>query len=109
MPRSRLLRTDAQQVAQPPHKGAYLASTGAATPTERWVAAPMDEVVTAEAERGVSVPAGMVDWPTTDPLHHPEEPLPREDLVGVDAGSVQPTAAWPEGTFASYHAYPFYP
>ena len=40
---------------------------------------------------------------------HPEEPLPEEDLVGVDAEHVLPTGAWPGGTFASFHAYPYYP
>ncbi len=38
-----------------------------------------------------------------------EEPLPEEDLVGLDANHVLPTANWPGGTFASYHAYPYYP
>ena len=33
----------------------------------------------------------------------------REDLVGVDANHVLPTDAWPGGTFASFHAYPYYP
>jgi hypothetical protein len=55
------------------------------------------------------VPLAFVNWPTTDPLPHPDEPLPQEDLVAVDANHVVPTAAWPGGTFASYHAYPYYP
>jgi hypothetical protein len=55
------------------------------------------------------VPVAFVNWPTTDPLTHPDEPLSQEDLVGVDANHVRPTAAWPGGTFASYHAYPYYP
>jgi hypothetical protein len=44
-----------------------------------------------------------------DPLHHPNEPNPNEDKVGVDANHVLPTPNWPGGTFASYHAYPYYP
>ena len=59
--------------------------------------------------RQLSVPIAFVNWPTTDPLEHPEEPLPEEDLVGVDAEHVLPTDAWPGGTFASFHAYPYYP
>ena len=69
----------------------------------------MDEVAALEAERGTSVPVAMANWPTVDPLEHPDEPLATEDLVGVDANHVLPTSAWPGGTFASFHAYPYYP
>ena len=69
----------------------------------------MDHLAALEAARGISTPIAFANWPTTDPLRHPAEPLPREDLVGVDANHVRPTAAWPAGTFASYHAYPYYP
>ena len=55
------------------------------------------------------MPIALVNWPTTDPLRHPQEPLEQEDLRGLDANHVLPTAAWPGGTFASYHAYPYYP
>jgi hypothetical protein len=55
------------------------------------------------------MPIAFVNWPTTDPLRHPEEPHPGEDMVGVDANHVLPTTAWPGGTYASYHAYPYYP
>ena len=58
----------------------------------------MNRLATLEAERGLSTPLAFTNWPTTDPLRHPTEPLPREDLVGVDANDVQPTAAWPAGT-----------
>jgi hypothetical protein len=61
------------------------------------------------AARRLSQPIAFVNWPTTDPLRHPEEPLSTEDLVGVDANHVQATERWPGGTFASYHAYPYYP
>jgi hypothetical protein len=90
-------------------RGRYFRSTPGATPTERWLAARMDELAGHQAGRGLSRPIGFVNWPTTDPLRHPEEPLSTEDLVQVDANHVRPTAAWPAGTFASYHAYPYYP
>jgi hypothetical protein len=89
--------------------GKYFRSTGDATPTERWLAARMDELATAEAKKGLSQPIAFVNWSTTDPLRHPDEPLPAEDLVQLDANHVRPTADWPAGTFASYHAYPYYP
>jgi hypothetical protein len=98
-----------RNTAAPAATGRYIRSTAAASPTERWLAARMDELATVEAARGRSTPLAFVNWPTTDPLVHPEEPLAQEDLVNVDANHVRATAAWPAGVFASYHAYPYYP
>jgi hypothetical protein len=89
--------------------GKYFRSTPEATPTECWLAARMNDLAGHEAKRGLSQPIAFVNWATTDPLHHPEEPLEQEDLLQLDANHVQPTADWPAGTFASYHAYPFHP
>jgi hypothetical protein len=101
--------SDRRNAGQPAVRGRYFRSTGAATPTERWLAARMNELATYVAAGGLSQPIGFVNWPTTDPLRHPEEPLDTEDLVQLDANHVRPTGAWPAGTFASYHAYPYYP
>jgi hypothetical protein len=89
--------------------GKYFRGTEQATPTERWLAARMDELAGLEAKKGLSQPIAFVNWPTTDPLRHPDEPLAQEDLLQLDANHVLPTADWPAGTFASYHAYPYYP
>jgi hypothetical protein len=103
------LRTDQVMAAAPRHRGRYFRSTSDASPTERWLAKHMDELAAREAKRGVSTPIAFVNWPTTDPLSHPTEPLDKEDLVGIDANHVLPSKAWPGGTFASFHAYPYYP
>lgn len=89
--------------------GRYFAASEAASPTESWLAEMLDAVASAEAARGVTLPLTFTNWVTTDPLSHPDEPLAREDLVGIDANHISPTAAWPGGYFASYHAYPYYP
>ena len=102
-------RTDRVDRIAPTTAGRFFRSTSDATPTERWLAASMDHLASLEAAHGISTPIAFANWPTTDPLRHPAEPLPQEDLVGVDANHVRPTAAWPAGTFASYHAYPYYP
>jgi hypothetical protein len=102
-------RTDRANRGAPAVRGHYFRSTEEATPTERWLARHLDRVATLEHAHGVSMPVAFANWPTTDPLAHPSEPLEREDLVGVDANHVLPTRAWPGGTFASYHAYPYYP
>lgn len=103
------LRTDRAEADAPGHDGRYFNSTPDASATERWLAKHMDALATLEAKRGVSTPIAFVNWPTTDPLEHPTEPLEREDLVGIDANHVLPTKAWPGGTFASFHVYPYYP
>ena len=69
----------------------------------------LDHLAGRLAGHGVVMPLSFVNWPTTDPLDHPDEPLIEEDQVGVNANSIQPTAAWPGGYFAAYHAYPYYP
>lgn len=101
--------SDLRNVDRPRFAGTYFAATPDASPTESWLAEMMDHLAGELAERGSSVPLTFNNWPTTDPLEHPEEPLEVEDLVGVDANHVLPTDAWPGGTFASYHAYPYYP
>jgi hypothetical protein len=101
--------SDDRNGAAPAVRGRYFRSTPEAGPTERWLAARMEELATAEAGRGAAAPIAFVNWPTTDPLTHPDEPLGQEDLVGLDANHVRATGAWPAGTFASYHAYPYYP
>lgn len=101
--------SDRRNAGRPQVAGTYFASRPGSTPTERWMAGMLDLLATEEARRGRTVPLAFVNWPTTDPLRHPEEPLPEEDLVGVDANHVAATAAWPGGYFASYHAYPYYP
>ena len=106
------LASDRVNAAAPDHRGRFFSSVPdrtPTTPTERWLAARMDELATAEANKGRSAPIAFVNWPTTDPLHHPHEPLGREDIVGIDAAHVRASNAWPGGTFASFHAYPYYP
>ncbi|WP_217991146.1 hypothetical protein [Mobilicoccus massiliensis] len=101
--------SDVKNAQAPGHSGRYFSSTKDASPTERWIAARLDELATHEASAGVSVPIAHANWPTADPLRHPNEPLATEDLLGVDANHVVASPQWPGGTFASYHAYPYYP
>lgn len=102
-------RTDREHADAPSVDGPYFRSAPQASPTERWLAGHMNALAGIEARNGRSLPVAFVNWPSTDPLSHPDEPHPGEDLVGIDANHVLPTLAWPGGTFASYHAYPYYP
>jgi len=103
------LASDRTNAARPPYRGRYFSSRPGASPTEIWLAEALDRCAAAEAGRGRSMPLTFTNWPTTDPLTHPDEPQSREDLVGVDANHITASAAWPGGYFASYHAYPYYP
>lgn len=106
------LASDKLNAAAPDVRGTYFSSVSddtRSTPTERWIAGHMDALAAAEAAKGRSAPIAFVNWPTADPLRHPEEPLKSEDQVGVDANHVRASADWPGGTFASFHAYPYYP
>ncbi|WP_168583488.1 hypothetical protein [Gephyromycinifex aptenodytis] len=87
----------------------YFSATKEATPTEHWLAARMDQLATLEAAHGLSVPIGVENWPTTDPLVHPEEPVAREDLVSLDPNHIATSIAWPGGAFVAYAATPYAP
>jgi hypothetical protein len=101
--------TDRRHRDAPLPPGRYIVASEEATPMERWIAARLDHLAGREAERGWSRPVTFTNWLTTDPLEHPREPLPKEDLVSVDAAQIGATDRWPGGFFASYHAYPYYP
>ena len=103
------LASDIANSDMPAYRGVYFENTTDASPTEVWLAEMLDHLAELEAERGLAMPLTFVNWPTTDPLHHPDEPLEREEAVGVDHNHVRPTSAWPGGYYASYHAYPYYP
>jgi hypothetical protein len=104
-----VLRTNKNNPGAPAEHGRYFRSTPNASPTERWLAARMNDTATALAAHGWAAPIAFANWPTIDALHHPNEPNPSEDMVGVDPNHVLPTPQWPGGTFASYHVYPYYP
>lgn len=101
--------TDRLNADVKPYHGRYFTAAANATPFESWLASMLDHTAADEAARGWSRPLTFTNWLTLDPLHHPYEPLPQEDLVSVDATHIAATRAWPGGFFASYHAYPYYP
>ena len=93
----------------PPFQGEFFFALPDASSTESWFAKMLNHLANLEARRGRTMPLTFTNWPTTDPLEHPDEPDEIEDLVGIDANHIQATGAWPGGFFASYHVYPYYP
>jgi len=92
-----------------PAEGRYLRADGAPA-FERWLARRLDRAVAHGKDTyGTQHPAAFVNWVTTDPLSHPYEPFPDEDRVSVDPDAISATDEFDAGTFAAYHAYPYYP
>lgn len=96
-----------------------------------WFARQCDLMLSYEVDSYNALrPIAYTNWPTLDPLIHPTEATTAEeirwrrrsgrrseskkleyenDVIGLDANLIAPTAANPAGWFASYHAYPYYP
>ena len=102
-------KTDDANKEIDPYAGTYFRATEDATPFEGWMAWMLDTFAHEEMEYGWQHPVAISNWPTTDPLSHPDEANEQEDLVSVDPMHVAPTSAWKAGYFASYHIYPAYP
>ena len=92
-----------------PYSGKYFRATDDARPFESWLASLADTLAEEEMNYGWQHPVAFTNWPTTDPLSHPNEPFPQEDLAPVDPMHITPTDAWSAGYFSQYHVYPYYP
>jgi Tetratricopeptide repeat len=104
------------------------------TPFEAWLAEIMDAVTSFEMRRyNAQRPIAFTNWPTTDPINHisestnleeaklqiargeyavlpkPDQVTYNDDDVALDPTHLKATNAFAAGTFASYHAYPYYP
>ncbi|HEX6711544.1 MAG TPA: hypothetical protein VF068_14530 [Rubrobacter sp.] len=102
-------KTDEANRGIEPFSGEYFHSTDNATPFESWSASMLDKLAQEEMKYGWQHPVALSNWPTTDPLSHPDEANDQEDLVSVDPMHIEPTSSWKAGYFASYHIYPAFP
>ncbi len=102
-------KTDVANKGMDPFSGRYFRATPDATPFESWCASMLDRLAKEEMKYGWQHPVAISNWPTTDPLRHPDEASEQEDLAPVDPMRVEPTGRWKAGYFASYHIYPAFP
>ena len=102
-------KTDVANRGMEPFSGQYFRATPDATPFESWCASMLEVLAEKEMEYGWQHPVAISNWPTTDPLSHPDEASEQEDLAPVDPMRVEPTGRWKAGYFASYHIYPAFP
>lgn len=104
-----VLETNRKNVKVGEYSGRYV-YTKQANPFEHWLASHMDELAVYEADKYKwQRPISFVNWPTTDLLEHPSEPLENEDMVSVNPNHIYTTDSFYPGAFASYHFYPYYP
>ncbi|MCA1029824.1 hypothetical protein LCL95_02105 [Bacillus timonensis] len=91
------------------YKGKFIETKGA-TAFETWLAQMMDYTIDYETtEYKTQRLLSFTNWPTTDLLDHPSEPLVNEDMVSVNPNVIYQTENLHSGIFASYHFYPYYP
>ena len=92
------------------YNGMYVYTTDS-SPFEVFLAQSADLAVSYETEKyRMQRPVAICNWPTTDPLEHPSDPLKEmEDAVSVDVEHIHATTLFAPGFFASYHVYPYYP
>ncbi|MEA4928078.1 MAG: hypothetical protein VB104_05310, partial [Candidatus Limiplasma sp.] len=90
-------------------RGQYVVTENA-SPFEVFIAQMKDLTIAYETEQyAMQRPVAFTNWITTDPLRHPNEPRPAEDLATIDVEHIKATPAFTPGFFASYHVYPYYP
>lgn len=91
------------------YDGNYLYSKGA-SPFESFLCEVGDLCIGYETQNyKMQRPVSFVNWPTTDMLSHPNEPLPNEDIVSINMEHIKKKDTFKTGLFASYHIYPYYP
>lgn len=89
--------------------GEFFTTISDASPFEAWLASILNKLASEETAMGWQHPMAFVNWVTTDPLPHPDEPYSQEDMVSVNPMHIVPTGEWLAGYYAAYHVYPYYP
>ncbi|MBC7078394.1 MAG: family 2 glycosyl transferase, partial [Synergistales bacterium] len=102
-------RTNREQANVSQYNGQYVYTEGA-SPFEVWLAGVSDFAIAYETENyRMQRPVAFTNWPTTDPLRHPNEPYQKEDWVKVNVEHIKAKNSFRAGFFAAYHVYPYYP
>ena len=84
--------------------------TQSASPFEAFLCQVGDELIRYQTEKYKDqVPLAFTNWFTTDPLTHPNEPHPDDDMVSVNMEDIKSRDSFLPNEFASYNVYPYYP
>lgn len=88
----------------------YLNTKPSASPFEAFLCRVGDVLIDFEtANYAHQTPIGFLNWATTDPIEHTNEPFEEEDCVSVDSENITATDKYYAGMFAAFDAYPYYP
>lgn len=91
-------------------EGEYLKTSADAAPFEAFLCRVGNTLIAHETENYHSqTPVAFLNWMTTDPLTHTNEPYPEEDQAGVDTENIIAADAYKAGLFAALDIYPYYP
>lgn len=91
------------------YDGKYL-YTENATPFEVFLANNGDYAIDYETKNySRQTIIGFANWPTSDPLEHPNEPEDINKMMGFDVEHIYKTNNYLCGMIAAYHVYPYYP
>jgi hypothetical protein len=105
-----VVNTNENNLDKIPFQGTYAYNTHDSSPFEIFLAEIAEEIISYEVNTYRNMrPLSFVNWLTTDPLSHPNEPFFSEDEVSVDVEHIKSTEDFEAGFFASYHIYPYYP
>ncbi len=101
--------TDAAFPDRNSYKGKYL-YTEKASPFEAFLCQVCDATVAYEVDKyRMMRPIAVNNWPTADPLKHPNEPYEMEDICTLDVEHIKASPVFHSGWYASFHIYPYYP
>ena len=89
--------------------GKYLYTLNA-SPFETFLGIVGDEVIDYQTNKyAFQTPVAFPNWITTDPLSHPNEPHPDEDMISVNMENIKSRNTFNAKLYLSYHVYPYYP
>lgn len=92
------------------YEGTYLKTTKDAAPFEAFLCRVGDTLIANETENYQhQTPVSFLNWMTTDPLTHTNEPYAEEDQAAVDTEHIAATEQYAAGLFAALDIYPYYP
>lgn len=101
--------TNRNNANQTSFDGEYL-YTKNATPFEIFLAMNGDYAIKYETDNyQKQTIIGFANWPTSDPLDHPNEPEDMNKMQGFDVEHILKKNNFVSGMVASYHVYPYYP
>lgn len=104
-----ILTTNANNPNKSAYTGRYLYTSGS-SPFEAFLCQVGDTLISYETEQyHTQSPIAFLNWSTTDPLIHSNEPFPEEDSAQLNTNSIKSTEYYHCGMFAALDIYPYYP